>query len=64
MFYLWSEVCKDEFRHKSFFRNADDAGNEFLFNDLYSAERLPDMSSRSTALLHGFMSYLGVKAIR
>mgnify|MGYP002516391148 CR=1 FL=1 len=64
MFYLWSEICKDEFRHKSFFRNADDAGNEFSFNDLYSAERLPDMSSRSTALLHGFMSYLGVKAIR
>lgn len=36
MFYLWSEVCKDEYKHNSFFKyNKDGEQKEFSFNDLF-----------------------------
>jgi hypothetical protein len=36
MFYLWSEVCKDEYKHNSFFKYTDNGELiEFSFNDLY-----------------------------
>ncbi|HBH08700.1 MAG TPA: hypothetical protein DDX40_04775 [Rikenellaceae bacterium] len=56
MFYLWSEICKEEYGHKSFFKDAD--GKEFSFNDLYS-----DQEGRSATLLRGFMEYLNVTPI-
>ncbi len=56
MSYLWSEICKEEYGHKSFFK--DKSGKEFSFNDLYSRE-----DGRSTALLQGFMEYLNVRPI-
>lgn len=58
MFYLWSEVCRDEYGTKNnFFRSK--TGNEereFSFNDLYKEE------DEGLGLLHGFMDYLEVKA--
>lgn len=55
MFYLWSEICKDEYgTHNNFFRSKEnDKEIEFSFNDLYGTEGLK--------LLHGFMDYLGVE---
>lgn len=57
MFYLWHEVCKDEFHTKNnFFRHqVDGKETEFSFNDLYSSEE--------RSILSGFMQYLGVKVI-
>lgn len=56
MFYLWHEVCKDEFHTKNnFFRSTTKEGQEeleFSFNDLYK--------DGSTDLLNGFMDSLGV----
>lgn len=53
MFYLWNEVCCDEYRTgKNFFRSDSDI--EFSFNELF----LDDLGR--TKLL-GFMSYLGVE---
>lgn len=56
MFYLWHEVCKDEFHTKNnFFRSKTKEGQEeleFSFNDLYK--------DGSTDLLNGFMDSLGV----
>ncbi|WP_299369154.1 AAA family ATPase [uncultured Porphyromonas sp.] len=56
MFYLWHEVCKDEFHTKNnFFRSTTKEGQEeleFSFNDLYK--------DGSTDLLNGFMGSLGV----
>lgn len=58
MFYLWSEVCRDEYGTKNnFFRSK--TGNEereFSFNDLYKEE------DEGLGLLHGFMDYLEGKA--
>ncbi len=60
MFYLWNDICKEEYHTtNNFFRvpvEGDDAGSkEFSFNQLFSAE--------ATTLLKGFMKYLDVKPI-
>ena len=60
MFYLWNDICKEEYHTtNNFFRipvEGDDAGNkEFSFNQLFGAE--------ATTLLKGFMKYLDVKPI-
>ena len=59
MFYLWHEVCKDEFHTKNnFFRSTTkekQEEKEFSFNDLYK--------DRSTDLLKGFMDSLGVTPV-
>ena len=47
MFYLWSEVCKDEYHGRSFFRSE---GKEFAFGEL--------ASNKKTTILEGFMDYL------
>lgn len=51
MFYLWNEVCKDEYGTQgNFFRDKDE--KEFSFNDLYGGE--------GTRKLSGLMAYLKV----
>ena len=53
MFYLWNEVCRDEYgtnNPKNFFRTSKEA--EFSFNELYKSDGLEK--------LHGFMMYLGI----
>ena len=57
MFYLWHEVCKDEYHTKNnFFRTGQDqAEEEFSFNQLHEED--------GTSLLEGFMQYLGVKTL-
>ncbi len=54
MFYLWNEVCRDEYgTQNNFFRfMQNDKDIEFSFNDLYQT----DVWTK----LHGFMEYLGV----
>ena len=57
MFYLWNDVCKEEFHTtNNFFRNYTDdkktETTEFSFNALFE--------SNSTKLLKGFMEYLDV----
>ncbi|MBQ8222124.1 MAG: AAA family ATPase [Bacteroidales bacterium] len=61
MFYLWNDVCKEEFRTKNnFFRNyADDKkteSKEFTFNELFGSDKIN--------LLLKFMEYLGVEPIK
>lgn len=56
MFYLWNEVCKEEYgTTRNFFRTIEDGTdhteNEFKFVDLFE----PEMSDK---LLIGFMNYL------
>lgn len=55
MFYLWNEVCRDEYgTQNNFFRSKQNGEEfEFSFNDLYQADGLDR--------LHGFMDYLGVE---
>lgn len=55
MFYLWNEVCRDEYgTQNNFFRSKqNDEEFEFSFNDLYQTDGLDK--------LHGFMAYLGVE---
>jgi MoxR-like ATPase len=58
MSYLWMEVCKDEYKHGSFFKYSEEGGGkeeEFTFNDLY-----PD----GVKELKGFMKYIGVEPIK
>lgn len=58
MFYLWHEVCKDEYHTKNnFFRTCQDQAEEkeFSFNQLHE--------ENGTSLLEGFMNYLGVNSI-
>ena len=51
MFYLWNEVCKDEYGTQgNFFRDKDK--KEFSFSDLYEG--------KGTEKLDGFMAYLAV----
>ncbi len=51
IFYLWSEVCRDEYgTSNNFFRTSSDT--EFSFNDLYHDDGLEK--------LHEFMTYLEV----
>lgn len=56
MFYLWNDICKEEFHTKNnFFRNyVDDkkTEKEFSFNELFGPN--------ATALLKGFMEFLEV----
>lgn len=58
MFYLWSEVCKDEYRARSFFHYKDGNNDEFSFNELFQKDE--NGVKKDVALLQGFMSYLGV----
>ena len=54
MFYLWNEVCRDEYgTQNNFFRfMQNDKDIEFSFNDLYQTD--------GCEKLQGFMEYLGV----
>lgn len=55
MFYLWNEVCRDEYgTQNNFFRFIQDGKDiiEFSFNDLYQKD--------GWKKLQGFMEYLGV----
>ncbi len=61
MFYLWNDICKEEFgTTNNFFRNyTNDQKNEnveFTFNNLFE-------TGQSTDLLQGFMDYIGVDEI-
>lgn len=58
MFYLWSEVCKDEYRARSFFHYKDGNNDEFSFNDLFQKDAAG--VKKDVALLQGFMNFLGV----
>lgn len=58
LFYLWSEICKEEYKtNKNFFRSTSPDGSiiEFSFNDLFDLRKKKDIS------LEGFMRYLGVE---
>lgn len=57
MFYLWHEVCKDEYHTKNnFFRTLENQEEkEFSFNQLHE--------KNGTSLLEGFMQYLGVRSL-
>ena len=57
MFYLWHEVCKDEYHTKNnFFRTLqDNEEKEFSFNQLHE--------ENGASLLEGFMQYLEVNPI-
>jgi hypothetical protein len=60
MFYLWNDICKDEYGSGSFFRRYIDDNNpesEFSFNDLFGDDK------KTEAILNGFMEYLAVKKI-
>ena len=56
MFYLWNEVCRDEYGTQSnFFRyKQNDEEIEFSFNELYQ--------DRGLKKLQDFMAYLGVQS--
>ncbi len=58
MFYLWHEVCKDEYHTKNnFFRTLENQEEkEFSFNQLHE--------ENGTSLLEGFMKYLGVEPLK
>ena len=58
MFYLWSEVCKDEYRARSFFHYKDGNNDEFSFNQLFKNEN--GKTVIDTEILKGFMNFLGV----
>jgi len=58
MFYLWSEVCKDEYHARSFFHYGDGNNDEFSFNQLYKTEN--GKTVIDTKILLGFMNYLRV----
>ena len=52
MFYLWAEICKDEYgtdSKRNFFRDADNDDKEFSFNEL---------SGNNEKLLKGFFKYI------
>lgn len=60
MFYLWNDICKDEYGSGSFFRRYIDDNNpesEFSFNDLFGEE------NKIETILNGFMKYLAVEKI-
>ena len=56
MFYLWNEVCRDEYHtQNNFFRyKQGNEEKEFSFNELYQVDGL--------IKLHGFMEYLGMES--
>lgn len=56
MFYLWNEVCKEEYgTQRNFFRKGKDGKNEYKFTDLFDADQ--------STILNEFMVSLGVKPI-
>lgn len=60
MFYLWNDICKDEYGSGSFFRRCIDDNNpesEFSFNDLFGDDK------KTEAILNDFMKYLAVEKI-
>lgn len=60
MFYLWNDICKDEYGSGSFFRryiNDNNPESEFSFNDLFGEE------NKIETILNGFMKYLAVEKI-
>lgn len=58
MFYLWSEICKEEYgtTHNFFRRKTENDESEFSFNELY------DNGAEDAAILIEFMDYLKVPA--
>jgi len=63
LFYLWSEICKDEYGTPGnfFFYEGEDEGEkkkiEFSFNELYNG-------TESTKILQKFMHQLGIMPVR
>ena len=56
MFYLWNEVCKEEYgTQRNFFRKGKDGKTEFKFTELFGANQ--------TTILNEFMTSLGVEPI-
>ena len=56
MFYLWNEVCKEEYgTGRNFFRKGKDGKTEFKFTELFGANQ--------TTILNEFMTSLGVEPI-
>ncbi|WP_288352141.1 AAA family ATPase [Bacteroides caecimuris] len=56
MFYLWNEVCKEEYgTQRNFFRREREGKTEFKFTDLFGTDQ--------AAILNEFMTGLGVKSI-
>lgn len=54
MFYLWNEVCKEEYgTQRNFFRRGKEGNTEFKFTDLFGEDQV--------TILNEFMSSLGVK---
>ena len=54
MFYLWNEVCKEEYgTQRNFFRKGKDGKTEFKFTELFGADQ--------TTILNEFMTSLGVE---
>jgi hypothetical protein len=53
MFYLWSEICKEEAGTDNNFFRVKDGNKEFTFNDLYS--------DKGQKILIGFFDYLDLK---
>lgn len=56
MFYLWHEVCKDEYHTKNNFFRILENQKEFSFNQLHE--------KNGTSLLEGFMQYLDVEPLK
>ena len=61
MFYLWSEVCKDEYRARSFFHFKDGNNDEFSFNELF--KNIEDDTVINNEILQGFMRFLNVNEV-
>lgn len=58
MYYLWCEICKDEYKTQNNFFRFNDKENkqqEFTFNELYSKD--------STVILQKFMKFMKVKPV-
>lgn len=56
MFYLWNEVCKEEYgTQRNFFRKGKDGKTEFKFTELFG--------DNQTTILKEFMTSLGVEPI-
>lgn len=56
MFYLWNEICKEEYgTNRNFFRKGKEGKTEFKFTDLFGADQ--------TTILKEFMTSLGVEPI-
>lgn len=65
MFYLWNEVCKDEYKtQRNFFRKGNAKDNEecqeFKFVDLFTAEEGKNIEQTRVDILTQFMAHLEV----